>query len=292
MDSQGEVEEGTLSVGEDSEQGFQHEGERAGQQGPEGGGQGSARGGQCPLGGGDNCPDGLAEVAGPQDDGGDIQAQFDAAAVDLGVAAAQRGQGCLCAKLNRNSRSKRPGLLSAGSIESSLFVAPMTTISPRLSKPSIKAKSVDTIELDRRNEHVIPSVIVLPCFFCFIPFIIFILCILLFFLTLVEQQALIEVFELALLHSAAPLQLHMSIHVRVIPHSTLLIPLTLWALVCGDGEVSLELGSEAVCRRVRLEGGAKRGLLGLLTSLLGSFYGKHRGLKEMDTVGDEKDENW
>lgn len=88
----------TLSVGEDSEQGLQHQGERAGQQGPEGGGQGSAGGGQCPLGGGDDCPDGLAEVAGPQDDGGDIQAQFDAAAVDLGVAAAQRSQGCLCAK--------------------------------------------------------------------------------------------------------------------------------------------------------------------------------------------------
>lgn len=48
--------------------------------------------------------------------------------------------------------------------------------------------------------------------------------------------------------------------------------LTLWALVWGDGEVSLELGSEAVCLRVRLEGGANRGLLGLLTSLLGSFY--------------------
>lgn len=55
----------------------------------------------------------------------------------------------LSGRLNRNSRSKRPGLLSAGSIESSLFVAPMTTISPRLSKPSIKASRVDTIELDR-----------------------------------------------------------------------------------------------------------------------------------------------
>ena len=49
--------------------------------------------------------------------------------------------------------------------------------------------------------------------------------------------------------------------------------LTLWPLVCGDGDVSLELGSEAVCRRVRLEGGANLGLLGLLTSLLGSFCG-------------------
>lgn len=53
----------------------------------------------------------------------------------------------LSGRLNRNSRSKRPGLLSAGSIESSLFVAPMTTISPRLSRPSIKASRVDTIEL-------------------------------------------------------------------------------------------------------------------------------------------------
>ena len=55
----------------------------------------------------------------------------------------------LSGRLNRNSRSKRPGLLSAGSIESSLFVAPMTTISPRLSKPSIKASRVETIELGR-----------------------------------------------------------------------------------------------------------------------------------------------
>lgn len=58
----------------------------------------------------------------------------------------------LSGKLKRNSRSKRPGLLSAGSIESSLFVAPTTTISPRLSRPSIKAKSVDTIELWTGNE--------------------------------------------------------------------------------------------------------------------------------------------
>ena len=88
----------TLSVGEDSEQSFQHQGERAGQQGPEGGGQGSARGSQGPLGGWDDRPHGLAEVARPQDNGSDIQLQFDAAAIDLGVAAAQRHQGCLCAK--------------------------------------------------------------------------------------------------------------------------------------------------------------------------------------------------
>ena len=60
----------------------------------------------------------------------------------------------LSGRLNRNSRSKRPGLLSAGSIESSLFVAPMTTISPRLSKPSIKASRVDTIELDKGKEII------------------------------------------------------------------------------------------------------------------------------------------
>lgn len=88
----------TLSMGEDSEQSFQHQGERAGQQGPEGGGQGSARGSQGPLGGWDNCPHSLAEVTRPQDDGGDIQLQFDAAGIDLGVATAQRHQGCLCAK--------------------------------------------------------------------------------------------------------------------------------------------------------------------------------------------------
>lgn len=65
----------------------------------------------------------------------------------------------LSGRLNRNSRSKRPGLLSAGSIESSLFVAPMTTISPRLSKPSIKASRVDTIELDRGRVVVVQNLI-------------------------------------------------------------------------------------------------------------------------------------
>lgn len=65
----------------------------------------------------------------------------------------------LSGRLNRNSRSKRPGLLSAGSIESSLFVAPMTNISPRLSKPSIKANRVDTIELDRGMEVVVQNLI-------------------------------------------------------------------------------------------------------------------------------------
>lgn len=59
----------------------------------------------------------------------------------------------LSGKLKRNSLSKRPGLLRAGSIESSLFVAPMTTISPRLSRPSIKANSVDTIELRTEKWH-------------------------------------------------------------------------------------------------------------------------------------------
>lgn len=77
----------TLGVGEDSEQSFQHQRERAGQQGPEDGGQGSAWGSQGPLGGGDDCPHGLAEVTGPQYNRGDIQLQFNAAAVDLGVAA-------------------------------------------------------------------------------------------------------------------------------------------------------------------------------------------------------------
>lgn len=88
----------TLSMGEDSEQSFQHQGERSGQQGPEGWGQGSAWGSQSPLGGWDNCPHCFAEVARSQDDRGDVQLQFDAAAIDLGIAAAQRHQGCLCAK--------------------------------------------------------------------------------------------------------------------------------------------------------------------------------------------------
>lgn len=88
----------TLSVGEDSQKSFQHRGEGAAQQGPEGGGQGPARGSQGPLGGRDDRPHRLAEVAGPQDDGRHVQLQFDTAAVDLWVSAAQRHQGCLCAK--------------------------------------------------------------------------------------------------------------------------------------------------------------------------------------------------
>lgn len=48
--------------------------------------------------------------------------------------------------------------------------------------------------------------------------------------------------------------------------------LTLWPLAWGDGEVSLELGSEATSLRARLEGGANRGLLGVLASLAGSFW--------------------
>ncbi len=53
----------------------------------------------------------------------------------------------------RNSLSKRPGRRSAGSMESSRFVAPITTTSPRLSNPSIRARSVDTMELqDGHNE--------------------------------------------------------------------------------------------------------------------------------------------
>lgn len=52
--------------------------------------------------------------------------------------------------------------------------------------------------------------------------------------------------------------------------------LTLWPLAWGDGEVSLELGSEAISLRVRLEGGANRGLLGVLASLLGSFWSTNK----------------
>lgn len=87
-----------LSMGEDSEQSFQHQGERAGQQRPEDGRQGSPRGSQGPVRGGDDCPHGFAEVTGAQNDRGNIQLQFDTAAVDLWVAAPQRRQGCLCAK--------------------------------------------------------------------------------------------------------------------------------------------------------------------------------------------------
>jgi len=47
----------------------------------------------------------------------------------------------------RNSRSNRPGRRRAGSMASMRFVAPITTISPRLSRPSISASNVDTMEL-------------------------------------------------------------------------------------------------------------------------------------------------
>lgn len=59
----------------------------------------------------------------------------------------------LSGRLNRNSLSKRPGRLSAGSMESSRLVAPMTTTSPRLSSPSIKASNVDTMELLPKRTH-------------------------------------------------------------------------------------------------------------------------------------------
>lgn len=62
----------TLSMREDSEQSFQHQGEGVCQQGPHGRGQGSAWGSQGPLGCWDNCSHGLAEVTRPQDNGGDI----------------------------------------------------------------------------------------------------------------------------------------------------------------------------------------------------------------------------
>lgn len=39
-----------------------------------------------------------------------------------------------------------PGRLSAGSMFSTLLVAPMTMTSPRLSRPSIKASKVDTMD--------------------------------------------------------------------------------------------------------------------------------------------------
>ncbi len=53
---------------------------------------------------------------------------------------------CRVGSGNMNSLSNLPGLLRAGSIQSILLVAPMTTTSPRLSNPSIKASNVDTID--------------------------------------------------------------------------------------------------------------------------------------------------
>ena len=48
-------------------------------------------------------------------------------------------------RLKRNSLSNLPGRRKAGSIESILLVAPITTTSPLLSNPSIRANRVDTI---------------------------------------------------------------------------------------------------------------------------------------------------
>lgn len=76
-----------MGMREDSEQSFKHQRERSGQEGPEGWGQSSSWGSQGSLGCGDDCPHGLAEVTRPQDNGGDVQLQFDTAAVDLGVTA-------------------------------------------------------------------------------------------------------------------------------------------------------------------------------------------------------------
>lgn len=61
----------------------------------------------------------------------------------------------LSGRPKRNSLSKRPGLLRAGSMESSLFVAPITTTSPLASNPSIRANRVDTMELQRQKMTLI-----------------------------------------------------------------------------------------------------------------------------------------
>lgn len=55
-----------------------------------------------------------------------------------------------------------------------------------------------------------------------------------------------------------------------------IVQVALWPLLCGLGEVSVELGG--VCLRVRLDGGDKRGLL-LLTSLLASFCDRQRSTR-------------
>ena len=48
---------------------------------------------------------------------------------------------------NASSLSNRPGLRSAPSMASTLFVAPSTTTRPRESRPSMSARSVATMEL-------------------------------------------------------------------------------------------------------------------------------------------------
>lgn len=63
----------TLSMGEDSEQSFQHQREGVGQQWPENRGQSSAWGSQSPLRGWDDCPHGFAEVARAQNNRGGVE---------------------------------------------------------------------------------------------------------------------------------------------------------------------------------------------------------------------------
>lgn len=65
----------------------------------------------------------------------------------------------LSGRPNRNSLSNRPGRLRAGSMASSLFVAPMTTTSPLESNPSISAKRVDTMELWRQQSVFTPNIL-------------------------------------------------------------------------------------------------------------------------------------
>lgn len=64
-----------------------------------------------------------------------------------------------------------------------------------------------------------------------------------------------------------------------------MLQLTRWLLVWGEGEVSLELGG--VCLRVRLDGGDRWGLLGLLTSLVGSCSSELGSFRAEDLVLDE-----
>lgn len=73
----------------------------------------------------------------------------------------------LSGRPKRNSRSKRPGLLRAGSMESSLFVAPITTTSPRASNPSIRARRVDTMELQTHNKKDFNDLFHFPFGLCF-----------------------------------------------------------------------------------------------------------------------------
>lgn len=96
-----------------------------------------------------NLQDLLARLEEPEGKGGEGGGEEESAdsSIDRKSPGERSSLTSLSGSPNRNSRSKRPGRRSAGSMASSRLVAPITTTSPRVSRPSIRTSSVDTMEL-------------------------------------------------------------------------------------------------------------------------------------------------